>query len=420
MNDEVVTLGCRLNLAESEAIRAMIGSGNQHTVVVNSCAVTAEAVRQSRRAVRRLRKAHPEARLLVTGCAATIEPEAFAAMAEVDGVVANPAKLTPESWSLKLPLPREGGDLVPSRATSAAPGIRPPPSRGSSEYSASLIHTRAFVPVQTGCDHACTFCIIPQGRGASVSTPIAVILRAIEAHLTHGVAEVVLTGVDVTGWGTDLPGTPRLGTLVAAILAAFPALARLRLSSLDGVEIDPLLFDLITGERRVMPHVHLSLQSGDDMVLKRMKRRHTRADAVALARRLHDARPDIAIGADLIAGFPTETAAMHANNVAIVRNCGVVHGHVFPYSPRPGTPAARMPQVPPPLVRERAAEVRAAVASERARWLAGLVGIPREVLAERDGTGHSPDFAPYRMPEGTAPGRIVTLTPTRIIEGMLA
>jgi len=230
----------------------------------------------------------------------------------------------------------------------------------------------------------------------------------------------VLTGVDVTSWGADLADAPRLGDLVAAILAAFPALPRLRLSSLDGVEIDPLLFDLITGEPRVMPHVHLSLQSGDDMVLKRMKRRHSRAQAIALVQALKARRPDIAIGADLIAGFPTETDAMHAANLSIVRECAIVHGHVFPYSPRPGTPAARMPQVDPVIVRARAAELRAAAAQERASWLASLVGQTREVLAERDGTGHSPDFAPYRLPDGTAPGTLITLTPTRIIEGMLA
>lgn len=380
-----MTLGCRLNLAESEAIRAALGNGS-NTVVVNSCAVTAEAVRQSRRAVRRLRRAHPDARLLVTGCAATIEPDSFAAMTEVDEVISNTAK---------------------ARLLETA---RPDVSR----------HTRAFVPVQTGCDHACTFCVIPQGRGVSVSTPVEAVLRTVERHLCSGVQEIVLTGVDVTGWGADFTGSQRLGALVSAILDAFPGLDRLRLSSLDGVEIDDELFALITQEPRVMPHVHLSLQSGDDMVLKRMKRRHTRAEAVALADRLRTARPNIAIGADLIAGFPTETAEMHANNVAIVRDCAIVHGHVFPYSPRPGTPAARMPQVPPPLVRERAAEIRAAVATERTRWLESLVGKPARVLAERDGTGHSPEFAPYLVPAGTEPGAIVTLTPTRIIEGMLA
>jgi threonylcarbamoyladenosine tRNA methylthiotransferase MtaB len=388
--DPIVTLGCRLNLAESEAIRAMLANSATPTVVVNSCAVTAEAVRQSRRAVRRLRRDHPDARLVVTGCAATITPDAFSAMAEVDAVIANPAKLSPQAWQ--------------------AEAARPAPLAQ---------HTRAFVPVQTGCDHACTFCIIPAGRGASQSSPIDDVLRRIGAHLALGVNEVVLTGVDVTSWGADLGTDQRLGDLVAAILAAFPALPRLRLSSLDGVEIDPLLFDIITGEPRVMPHVHLSLQSGDDMVLKRMKRRHSRAQAIALVERLRARRPQIVIGADLIAGFPTETAAMHANNRSIIAACDVVHGHIFPYSPRPGTPAARMPQVDPVLVRERAAELRADVATQRSAWLNTLLGHPRSVLAERDGTGHSAEFAPYRCPPGTVPGQLVTVTATQMTQGLL-
>ncbi len=394
--EPVVTLGCRLNLAESEAIRAMLAHTPEATVVVNSCAVTAEAVRQSRRAVRRLRRDHPGARVVVTGCAATIDPAGFAAMPEVDAVVPNAAKLAPASWQ------------APVAAT---------PTTGT---GASAHHTRAFVPVQTGCDHACTFCIIPAGRGASVSSPIADVLGRIAAHLAHGVNEVVLTGVDVTGWGTDLPEPLRLGDLVAAILRAFPGLPRLRLSSLDGVEIDDHLFEIVTGEARVMPHIHLSLQSGDDMILKRMKRRHSRAQAIDLVERLRARRPDIALGADLIAGFPTETVAMHAQNLSIVAAARIVHGHIFPYSPRPGTPAARMPQVDPVVVRERAAELRAAVAAQRTQWLAGLVGAPREVLAERDGTGHSGEFAPYRLPPGTVAGRLVTLTPQKISEGLLA
>jgi threonylcarbamoyladenosine tRNA methylthiotransferase MtaB len=245
------------------------------------------------------------------------------------------------------------------------------------------------------------------------------VLRRIAAHLAHGVNEVVLTGVDVTGWGADLPIPARLGDLVAAILVAFPALPRLRLSSLDGVEIDPALFDILTGEVRVMPHLHLSLQSGDDMVLKRMKRRHSRAQAIDLVERLLARRPDIAFGADLIAGFPTETETMHANNLSIIAECRIVHGHIFPYSPRPGTPAARMPQVDPVLVRARAAQLRAAVAAQRAAWLQTLVAKPRVVLAERDGTGHSAEFAPYRLPAGTVAGSLVTITPTGIIEGLL-
>lgn len=389
MSGQVVSLGCRLNIAESEAISGFL-DGGPPTVVVNSCAVTAEAVRQSRRAVRRLRKENPEARLVVTGCAATIEQNAFAAMAEVDAVVPNADKLKPELWT-------------------AAPV--------STAYFAKGKHTRAFVPVQNGCDHACTFCIIPQGRGTSVSFETRQVIEAIARN--EGVNEVVLTGVDVTSWGADLAGSPRLGDLVAAILGAFPALPRLRLSSLDGVEIDPLLFDLITQEPRVMPHVHLSLQSGNDMVLKRMKRRHSRSDAIALVQRLKAARPGIAVGADLIAGFPTETPEMHADNVSIVRECAVVHGHVFPYSPRPGTPAARMPQVDPMLVKERAAEVRAEVAKQRRDWLRSLLGMPAQVLAERDGTGHAGHFATYRVPEGTPVGSLVTVTPTKIVEGIL-
>ncbi|HQS70773.1 MAG: tRNA (N(6)-L-threonylcarbamoyladenosine(37)-C(2))-methylthiotransferase MtaB [Novosphingobium sp. 28-62-57] len=426
MTVEVISLGCRLNIAESEAIRGFLADGPP-TVVVNSCAVTAEAVRQSRKAVRKLRREHPDARLVVTGCAATIEADAFAAMPEVDAVVSNTVKLLQESW-----LPREGGGLgvVKDR-------LRPPPSRGSSEGSARGsnvgLHTRAFVPVQNGCDHACTFCIIPQGRGKSVSLQIVDVLSAVENAIFlnstkmhrdapnphQGVNEVVLTGVDVTSWGADLPGAPKLGDLVAAILDAFPTLPRIRLSSLDGVEIDPLLFELITSEQRVMPHVHISLQSGNDMILKRMKRRHSRGQAIELVQRMKARRPEIAIGADLIAGFPTETAEMHAENVSIVRECGIVHGHIFPYSPRPGTPAARMPQVNPVLVRERAAQVRAAVAEERARWLGTLIGKPAQVLAERDGTGHAPHFASYRVPHGTPAGSLVTVTPTKIVEGIL-
>ena len=389
MSGQVISLGCRLNIAESEAIRGFLADGPP-TVVVNSCAVTAEAVRQSRRAVRRLRRENPDARLVVTGCAATIEHDAFAGMAEVDAVVPNSAKLKPEAWTDRLAGPRQ----VPNGT-----------------------HTRAFVPVQNGCDHACTFCIIPQGRGASVSLGIAQVIEAIARH--QDVNEVVLTGVDVTSWGADLAGSQRLGDLVAAILGAFPPLPRLRLSSLDGVEIDPLLFDLITQEKRVMPHVHLSLQSGNDMVLKRMKRRHSRQDAIDLVRRMKARRPEIAIGADLIAGFPTETPEMHAENISIVRECAVVHGHVFPYSPRPGTPAARMPQVDPAIVRQRAAEVRAEVARQRQDWLQSLLATPAQVLAERDGTGHAGHFATYRVPQGTSVGSLITVTPTKIVEGIL-
>jgi len=387
---EVVSLGCRMNLSESESIRAML-AGSDDLVVVNSCAVTAEAVRQTRQAIRRMRKARPLARLLVTGCAAEVERASLSAMPEVDGLIANAAKLDPRAWN------------VP-----AAPA------------QPHAFHTRAFVPVQNGCDHACTFCVIPQGRGASVSRPVAQILAEIAGHLGAGVREVVLTGVDLTSWGHDLPESPRLSALVTAILAEFARLPRLRLSSLDGIEIDAQLCDLLAGEPRLMPHLHLSLQSGDDLILKRMKRRHSRRDAIELVAKLRKQRPDLAVGADIIAGFPTESEAAHTNNLSIIRELGIVHGHIFPYSPRPGTPAARMPQVDHATIKRRAAELRAAVAEVRKHWLAALIEKELEVLAERDGTGHAPNFARVQLPEGTPAGSLVKITPTRVVEGLLA
>lgn len=384
----VVTLGCRLNWAESASIAALIGDPDD-VVVVNSCAVTASAGRDSRRAVRRA--AAQGARVVATGCAATIDPAGFAGMAGVAAVVPNARKLDPAAWA----------------AFAAAPRRVTPPPRPR--------HSRAFVAVQTGCDHACTFCTIPQGRGASRSRPMEAVVAEVRALVQAGVAEVVLTGVDLTGYDA-----PSLGGLVEAILAEAPALPRLRLSSLDGVEIDPRLFELLTQEPRVMPHVHLSLQAGDDLVLKRMKRRHSRAQAIELVARLKAARPEIAVGADLIAGFPTETAAMHAASLAIVGECDVVHGHVFPFSPRDGTPAARMPQVPPELVRQRAAALREAVGERRRRWLAGLVGSRHAVLAESDGNGHAPTFARFALPAGTVPGTIVMLEAAGLAGDILA
>ena len=379
-----------MNLSESEELRALL-AGEQDLVVVNSCAVTSEAVRQTRQAIRRARKARPDARLLVTGCAAEIERGTLAAMAEVDGFVANQAKLDPRAWN-----------VAPQR------------------FADTATHTRAFIAVQNGCDHACTFCVIPQGRGPSRSVPVEGVLSDIARHLDAGCQEVVLTGVDLTGWGHDLPGAPRLGVLVAAILTRFPALSRLRLSSVDGVEIDPLLFDLVAGEQRLMPYLHLSLQHGNDLILKRMKRRHLRRDALELVGAIRDRRPDLAVGADLIAGFPTESDVAHRANLSIVAELGIVHGHVFPYSARAGTPAARMPQVAPTTIKARAAELREAVAHQRASWLSGLVGKRLSVLAERDGTGHAPNFARVALPPGTRPGEIVTFTPIRIVEGLQA
>ena len=387
---QVVSLGCRLNLSESERIRAML-AGEPNLVVVNSCAVTREAVRQTRQAIRRARKANPDARLLVTGCAADIERDELAAMPEVDGLVANAAKLDPRAWNVPVQAP-------------------PVPA----------LHTRAFVAVQNGCDHACTFCVIPQGRGRSRSLSVAEVLREVEAHLAAGAAEVVLTGVDVTSWGHDLPGSPRLGSLVQSVLDAFPDLARLRMSSIDGIEVDDELFALFAGESRVMPHVHLSLQHGHDLILKRMKRRHSRAQAIDLVARLKASRPDLAVGADIIAGFPTETEEHHAANLSIVRELGIVHGHIFPYSPRPGTPAARMPQVDRATIKRRAAESRAETGKARAEWLATLVDKPAQVLAEADGTGYSPHFARVKLPPGTPRGSIVTVTPTTLEDNLLS
>ena len=360
----VVSLGCRLNIAEGDTIAAMLDA---HTVVVNSCAVTAEAVKQTRAAIRRARRDHPAAELVVTGCAATIDPAGFVAMPEVDRVVANAAKLDPTRW---------GGAGKPRIAASTS--------------------VRASVAVQTGCDHACTFCTIPAGRGVARSEPAEAVVARIAALVATGTREVVLTGVDLTSWGVDLPGTPMLGSLVEAILAR-TAIERLRLSSLDSIEIDPALFDLIAGEPRVMPHLHLSLQAGDDLTLKRMKRRHLRVDAIGLVARLKRRR-DVAIGADLIAGFPTETEAMFANTLALLDDCDIVHAHVFPYSPRPGTPAARMPQVEPEVRRARAAGLREAGAARKAAWLAAQVGTTQAVLVEKPGDrGHTPGFAEVRF-----------------------
>ncbi|MEW9856897.1 MiaB/RimO family radical SAM methylthiotransferase [Novosphingobium sp. M1R2S20] len=390
MTIEVHSLGCRLNLAESEELRGLLADTDD-LVVINSCAVTAEAVRQTRQAIRRARRARPDARLLVTGCAAEVERAQIAAMPEVDGIIANTAKLDPRAWNLPA----------------SAPAPRP------------RAYTRAFVQVQNGCDHACTFCVIPQGRGPSRSRSIAEVLDDIAVHVDAGVAEIVLTGVDLTSWGPDLPASPRLGNLCEAILRQFGALPRLRLSSIDGAEVDEALIALLATEKRMMPHVHLSLQSGDDMILKRMRRRHTRAEAIALVERLRASRPDLSVGADLIAGFPTETDAMHAQSVSIIEALGVVHGHVFTYSKRPGTPAARMPQVPSQVARDRAGLLRRAASEQRARWLKSLLGKPLSVLAERGGTGHSAEFAPVRLPDGTRPGTIVSVSPTRIVEGIL-
>ncbi len=379
-----------MNIAESEQMRVML-AGETDLVVVNSCAVTGEALRDTRKAIRRARRDYPAARLVVTGCAAEIDRAAIGAMDEVDALVANVAKLDPRSWNIAAEAP----PVAPAR-------------------------TRAFVGVQNGCDHACTFCVIPQGRGVSRSMTIAQVLQEVGNHCAAGTQEIVLTGVDLTSWGNDLANSPRLGTLVQAILEEFHQLTRLRLSSVDGIEIDPLLFDLIAHEPRVMPHLHLSLQHGADLILKRMKRRHLTANAVELVARLKALRPEIAVGADLIAGFPTEDEAHHADNIAIIDQLDIVHAHIFPYSSRPGTPAARMPQVARDVVKARAAALRERSAIRRAAWLASLVGETLPVLAERDGTGYAPNYARVALPHGTAAGEIIEVTPSGLREGLLA
>jgi threonylcarbamoyladenosine tRNA methylthiotransferase MtaB len=392
----VISLGCRLNLAESETIRALLSE--RDTVVINSCAVTNEAVKQTRQAIRRARRERPGAELVVTGCAAQIDPQAFAAMPEVDRVIGNAEKLRADAWHAPEPVVVQ--DIMAVRET--APHL-------AASFST---HARAFVEVQNGCDHRCTFCAIPYGRGNSRSVPAGAVIDRV-AQLAESHAEVVLTGVDLTSYGPDLPGAPSLGQLVERILAHVPALKRLRLSSLDGIEVDDRLFALLTGEPRLMPHVHLSLQAGDDMILKRMKRRHSRAQSVALAERLRAARPDIAIGADLIAGFPTETEEMFTNTLALIAECGIVHPHIFPYSPRTGTPAAKMPRVTPALVKGRAARLRAEAARVRDNWLQSLVGSTQQVLVERPGErGHAGNFAEVRL----APSEVGEIVSVKIVD----
>jgi threonylcarbamoyladenosine tRNA methylthiotransferase MtaB len=393
---EVITLGCRLNAAESEAMRRLAG-GQDDLIIVNSCAVTNEAVRQTRQAIRRAKRARPEARVFVTGCAAQIAPEGFAAMPEVERVFGNREKFDLSSFAPAAPAERiRVADIMAVRET--APHL----VTGFSERS------RAFVEVQNGCDHRCTFCIIPYGRGNSRSVPAGLVVERVKALAAEGFQEVVLTGVDVTSYGPDLPGAPSLGLLIERILRGVPELPRLRLSSLDCIEIDERLFDIATGEPRFMPHLHMSFQAGDDMVLKRMKRRHSRAAAVETVRRLKEKRRDIAIGADLIAGFPTETEDMHENSVRLVEECGIVMGHIFPFSPKRGTPAARMPQVHPSVAKARAKRLRDACAAQRSSWLEGLVGTRQKVLVEReDGFGHAETFAPVRVADRSRVGRIV-------------
>ncbi|MCB4801869.1 threonylcarbamoyladenosine tRNA methylthiotransferase MtaB [Methylobacterium brachiatum] len=383
MGVETLTFGCRLNTVESEALRVHAAADGRDRVVVNTCAVTQEAGRQARKAIRRIARVRPGTEIVVTGCGAEVETEAYAAMPEVARLVGNAEKLSPAGWS-----PAATGPGAVMAARTVAP----------TRIDAIAGHTRAFVPVQNGCDHRCTFCVIPFGRGTSRSVPVAEVVAQVETIVAHGGREVVLTGVDLTAYGRDLPEPSlSLGGLVRAILRAVPELARLRISSIDSVEVDDALLAALVEEERLMPHLHLSLQAGDDLILKRMKRRHSRADAIRFCATVRALRPDVVFGADLIAGFPTETEDQFARSLDLVAECGLTHLHVFPYSPRPGTPAARMPPVAPDAIRDRAARLRAAGAAALRRHLNGQVGRTLTVLAERGGTGRSADFTPVRL-----------------------
>jgi threonylcarbamoyladenosine tRNA methylthiotransferase MtaB len=409
---EIITFGCRLNSYESEVMRghaAAAGLG-EDVVIVHTCAVTAEAERQARQAIRRARRERPGARILVTGCSAQIEPARYAAMAEVDQVIGNAAKLQPALW-------RSLADPGSERARVVVDDIM-----ALGETAHHLVdgldgRTRAFVQVQNGCDHRCTFCIIPHGRGPSRSISAGEVVAQTRRLVDGGYLEIVLTGVDLTSYGKDLPGQPTLGQLVRRLLKLVPELPRLRLSSVDPAEVDPDLLALLADEPRLMPHLHLSVQSGDPLILKRMKRRHSRDDVLRLCAELRHQRPEIAFGADLIAGFPTETEAMFERTLALIDEADLAYLHVFPYSPRERTPAARMPQLPPAVRRERAARLRRAGQAALRRHLERQLGRSARVLIERDGTGRSENFAPFRLiepAEAAVPGSLLTVLAERI------
>jgi threonylcarbamoyladenosine tRNA methylthiotransferase MtaB len=433
---DVITFGCRLNAYESEQVRAQaVADGVTDAVVFNTCAVTAEAVRQARQAIRKARRERPGAQLVVTGCAAQIDPATFAAMPEVDLVLGNAEKARPGALRslnrvsvgdifaaaapLTAPLPSyagkrdtESGLALMDGDAAAQPSVALSHAGGRGEVRAIHgVRSRAYVEVQNGCDHRCTFCIIPFGRGNSRSTLAERVVDEVRALAAAGYAEVVLTGVDLTSWGAELPGAPTLGALVSRILADVPELPRLRLSSIDAAEIDAELMDCLAREPRLCPHLHLSLQSGDDLILKRMKRRHSSADALALIAAVRSVRPDTAFGADLIAGFPTETDAAFENTLAFVEAAGLAFLHVFPYSPRPGTPAARMPAVPAAAIKARAAQLRAAGDAALVRHLNRQVGRTVSALVEREGRARAADFTEIAF-EGAA--TVGALTPMQI------
>jgi threonylcarbamoyladenosine tRNA methylthiotransferase MtaB len=393
--------GCRLNMYETEAMKELVSqSGLANTVVINTCAVTSEAVRKAKQDIRKLRRQNPDAKLIITGCAAQTEPKTFSEMQEVDVVIGNTEKMQPSTWSGLA----DGFGTEPVQVDDIM---------SVTETAGHLIdgfgtRSRAYVQVQNGCDHRCTFCIIPFGRGNSRSVPAGVVVDQIKRLVDKGYAEIVLTGVDMTSWGADLPATPRLGDLVLRILKLVPDLPRLRISSIDSIEVDPALMQAIATEPRLMPHLHLSLQHGDDLILKRMKRRHLRDDAIRFTEDAMSLRPEMTFGADIIAGFPTETEAHFENSLALVKDCNLTWLHVFPYSVRNGTPAARMPQVNGRDIKSRAARLRAAGETQVALHLNAQIGQSHEVLMERPTMGRTQQFAEVIFTAPQAEGKIIT------------
>ncbi|MGV3634499.1 MAG: tRNA (N(6)-L-threonylcarbamoyladenosine(37)-C(2))-methylthiotransferase MtaB [Pseudorhodoplanes sp.] len=411
MSVEIVTFGCRLNTHESEIMRNKAHeAGLTDAVVVNTCAVTAEAVRQARQTIRRLRREKPDTRIVVTGCAAQTEPATFAAMPEVDRVVGNTEKFDVAAWNHTREALARGAFGIDAEEKVVVNDIM-----AARETALHLIdgiegRARATVQIQNGCDHRCTFCIIPYGRGNSRSVPMGEIVTQARKLVENGYREIVLTGVDITSFGQNLPGTPKLGALVKQILKHVPELERLRLSSIDSVEADADLLDALASEARLMPHLHLSLQAGDDMILKRMKRRHLRGDAIAFCDQVRRLRPDVVFGADIIAGFPTETEAMFVRSLDIVDECGLTHLHVFPFSPRPGTPAARMPQLARDVIKDRARRLREKGEAALHRHLDGEVGRVRSVLVESENSGRTAQFTPVRFGVRAPAGHILDVS----------
>jgi threonylcarbamoyladenosine tRNA methylthiotransferase MtaB len=408
MSVDVLTFGCRLNAFESEVIaREAEQAGLTDTVVVNSCAVTSEAVAQARQSIRRVKRARPQARIVVTGCAAQTQPQMFAEMAEVDRVVGNDDKMRQEAWRTTRAAfdgaARFGVDDSEKIAVGDIMAVREMAPHLLDGFKTGL--PRVFVQVQNGCDHRCTFCIIPYGRGNSRSVPMGAVVDQVRALVGRGHAEIVLTGVDLTSYGADLPGAPKLGQLTRQILRYVPELKRLRISSIDSIEVDRDLLEIIADDSRLMPHLHLSLQSGDDLILKRMKRRHSRRDAIEFCAQVRRLRPDIALGADIITGFPTESEDMFARSQDLVDECGLTFLHVFPYSKRPGTPAARMPQVAGEIVKDRAKRLRAAAEAALHRRLASEISATRDVLIESATQGRTEHFIPVAI-SGETPGAV--------------